>query len=141
MPNDPEIVIRPANLSDVQTLAVLNKRLIVDENHPNPMDINQLTERMSSWLTTEYHGFLYVMEEVVAAYCLYREEVDFYYLRHLYVDRKFRRQGIGTYLLDWMFAHLWQDKEVRLDVLVENQRAIAFYQQYGFQTRILRMHK
>jgi ribosomal protein S18 acetylase RimI-like enzyme len=133
--------IRPATLADVDTLAVLNKRLIEDEKHPNPMNVEQLAERMSGWLQAEYCGYLAFIDDRILAYCLYRDDGKYYYLRHLYVDRDFRRQGIAKRLLDWMYAHIWTDKKVRLDVLAHNESAISFYERYGFQIRVLRLEK
>ena len=43
-----------AKLTDADILAELNKELIEDEQHPNPMNISQLTERMREWLATDY---------------------------------------------------------------------------------------
>ena len=40
-----------AELVDVEGLAELNKGLIEDERHPNPMDVAQLTKRMREWLS------------------------------------------------------------------------------------------
>jgi len=133
--------IRSVTFNDVDTIAVLNKHLIEDEKHPNPMNIEQLAERMSGWLQAEYRGNLVVIDDRVVAYCLYRDDGEYYYLRHLYVDRESRRQGIATRLLDWMYANVWTDKKVRLNVLAHNQSAIAFYERYGFQTRVLGMEK
>lgn len=130
-----------ATLADVETLAKLNKRLIENEQHPNPMNIDQLAERMSSWLQAEYRGYLALVDNQVVAYCLYRDDGKYYYLRHLFVDRDYRRQGVATQLLDWMYARVWPDKKVRLDVLAHNQSAIAFYQRYGFELHVLRMEK
>jgi ribosomal protein S18 acetylase RimI-like enzyme len=130
-----------ATLADIETLAKLNKRLIEDEKYPNPMNVDRLAERMSGWLQAEYRGYLTLIDDQVAAYCLYRDDGKYYYLRHLYVDRDFRRQGIATRLLDWMYANIWMDKKVRLDVLAHNDSAIAFYQRYGFAIRVLRMEK
>ena len=133
--------IIPAKLTDVDTLAVLNKRLIEDEGHPNPMSVEELAERMGGWLQGEYRGYLMIIADRIVAYCLYRDDGDTYYLRQLYVDRDFRRQGIATQMLDWMYANIWTDKKVRLDVLIHNQNAIAFYERYGFEIRVLRMEK
>lgn len=133
--------ITSATLKDVETLAKLNKRLIEDERYPNPMNVAQLTERMTGWLQTEYRSYLVIIAERIAAYCLYRDDGKYYYLRHLYVDRDFRRRGIATQLLDWMYANVWTDKKVRLDVLAHNENAIAFYKRYGFEIRVLQMEK
>jgi hypothetical protein len=68
--------ITPASLTDIDTLAVLNKRLIEDEGHSNPMNVEQLAERMSGWLQGEYRGYLAVIADRIAAYCLYRDDGD-----------------------------------------------------------------
>lgn len=133
--------IIPANHKDIETLAVLNKRLIEDERHPNPMTIEQLSARMTGWLQKEYYSYLAIIDNQTAAYCLYRDADNYYYLRHLYVERDFRRRGIASMLLDWMYDHIWTEKKVRLDVLSHNKGAITFYKQYGFEIRMLGMEK
>jgi ribosomal protein S18 acetylase RimI-like enzyme len=133
--------IAQATLDDVDQLAVLNKYLIEDEQHPNPMNVQQLAERMRGWLQGEYIGYLARIDDRIAAYCLFRDDGDYYYLRHLYVERGFRRRGIATQLLDWMYANIWKDKKVRLSVLVHNEGAIAFYERYGFETKVLKLEK
>jgi ribosomal protein S18 acetylase RimI-like enzyme len=133
--------ITPANLAHVDRLALLNKRLIEDEGHPNPMNIEHLAGRMSGWLANEYTAYLVLLDDEIAAYCLFRDDGDYYYLRQLYVDRGYRRRGIATQLLDWMYQHVWTDKKVRLEVLAHNKPAIAFYEQYGFKVGCLSMEK
>ena len=44
-------------------------------------------------------------------------------------------------LLDWMYAHVWAAKPVRLDVFTHNTDAVAFYRAYGFRVAVLRMEK
>ena len=130
-----------AEPTDVETLAELNKRLIEDERHPNPMDIVQLTERMREWLATDYICYVAKENEDIVAYCLYRDDGGFYYMRQLYVDRAHRRKGIATRLLDWLYENVWTDKKVRLDVLAHNEDAVAFYKRYGFRVGVFRMEK
>jgi ribosomal protein S18 acetylase RimI-like enzyme len=136
-----EMQIMQVTLDDVDRLAVLNKYLIEDEQHPNPMNVEQLAKRMSGWLQAEYTGYLARIDDRIAAYCLYRDDGEYYYLRHLYVDRDFRRQGIATQLLVWMYANIWVDKKVRLGVLAHNEVAIAFYERYGFEIKALQLEK
>ena len=47
-----------AELYDAGRLAEMNRRLIEDERHPNPMNLEQLNRRMSEWLEKEYTGYL-----------------------------------------------------------------------------------
>ena len=130
-----------AEPTDVETLAELNKRLIEDERHPDPMDIVQLTERMREWLATDYICYVAKENEDIVAYCLYRDDGGSYYMRQLYVDRAHRRKGIATRLLDWLYENVWTDKKVRLDVLAHNEDAVAFYKRYGFRVGVFRMEK
>lgn len=130
-----------AELTDADILAELNQELIEDEQHPNPMCIAQLAERMRQWLTTDYICYMAKEKGSIVAYCLYRNDESHYYMRQLYVDRVHRRKGIATRLLDWLYENVWTDKKVRLDVLAHNEDAVAFYQRYGFSIGVFRMEK
>ena len=58
-----------AELADAEILAELNQHLIEDEQHPNPMNITELTERMREWLATDY--ICYTVKEngyIIAVY-------------------------------------------------------------------------
>lgn len=121
-----------AGVADAAVLADMNWRLIEDEGHTNPMNIQQLTDRMLQWLLGEFSAYIAFEESVPVAYCIYRDEGDFFYLRQLYVERGHRREGLATELLDWMFANVWKDRRVRLEVLANNAHAIRFYENYGF---------
>ena len=133
--------ILKAGMGDVKRLAELNQCLISDEQHPNPMNIAELTERMNEWLATDYICYTVGENGHIIAYCLYRDDGGYYYMRQLYVDRAHRRKGIATRLLDWLYENVWTDKKVRLDVLAHNKDAIAFYRRYGFRIGVFRMEK
>ncbi|MEM8782601.1 MAG: N-acetyltransferase [Planctomycetota bacterium] len=53
----------------------------------------------------------------------------------LYVDADHQGRGIGRSLMDAAFAHprLRESDHVFIDVWGENKRALAFYQDYGFE--------
>ena len=133
--------IEPATPADIPALAAMNRRLIEDERHLNPMTVSQLAERMARFLDGGYTAYLARQEGEVVAYALYRDDGEAYYMRHLYVERGYRRRGIATDLLDWLFANVWTGKPVRLDVLAHNEGAIAFYEAYGFRVGCLGMEK
>ena len=133
--------ITRADFSHVEKLAELNKRLIEDERHPNPMNVPQLARRMDEWLRGEYTCYLATEDGFTIAYCLFRDDGEYYYMRQLFVERAHRRKGLATQLLDWMYQNVWTDKKVRLDVLSHNEEAIAFYKAYGFRVGCLRMEK
>jgi ribosomal protein S18 acetylase RimI-like enzyme len=133
--------IRKADISEVEKLAELNQRLIEDEQHPNPMDLQQLTRCMTEWLQGDYTCYVAEEDGATIAYSLFRDDGEYFYLKQLFVERGYRRRGIATAFLDWMYKHIWIDKKVRLDVLSHNKQAIAFYKAYGFRVGCLRMEK
>ena len=96
---------------------------------------------MGEWLHGEYACYLGTEDGSTIAYCLFRDDGEYYYMRQLFVERTRRRKGIATQFLDWMYQNVWTDKKVRLDVLSHNEEAIAFYKAYGFQIGCMRMEK
>jgi GNAT superfamily N-acetyltransferase len=121
-----------AELTDAETLAELNKRLIEDERHPDPMNIAQLTERMREWLATEYICYVAKENGHIVAYCLYRDDGGYYYMRQLYVDRAHRRKGIATRLLDWLYENVWIDKKSQTGCTRSQRRSSRLLQAIRF---------
>ncbi len=130
-----------ADASHVEELAELNRQLIEDERHPNPMTPTELAERMVRWMDEGYTCHVARDGGTIAGYCLFRDDGKHYYLRQLFVARGHRRRGIATALMDWMYANVWSGKPVRLDVFAENEEAVAFYRSYGFRVAVLRMER
>ena len=102
----------------------------------------QFVERMTNWLQDGYRSYLACQNGHTVGYCLFRETPRHYQLCHFFVVRDRRRRGIGTALLDWMYAHVWSGKPVLLEVF-SNAAAVAFYRDYGFRLRstVLRLEK
>ena len=130
-----------AGMAQVAELAELNRQLLEDERHPDPVAAAQLAERMASWLQDGYIGYVARRAGAAVGYCLYRDAGRYYYLRQLFIARTHRRRGLATELLDWMYANVWAGKPVRLDVFAHNDQAVAFYRAYGFRVAVLRMEK
>ena len=135
------MMIERATNGDIPHLAEMNKRLIEDEGHPNPMTVPALVDRMAGWLAGGYTAYVLRQDSEIVAYALIRDDGDTWYIRHLYVERNCRRQGLATQLLDWLLENVCTGKPVRLDVLAHNTGAIAFYEAYGFQVGCLRMER
>ncbi|HVK01950.1 MAG TPA: GNAT family N-acetyltransferase, partial [Armatimonadaceae bacterium] len=75
-----------------------------------------------------------------AGYALYRREPKFVYLRQHFVRAEHRRTGIARDALAWLREHDWADApRVRIDVLVGNSGAIAFWRAAGFRDYCLTM--
>ena len=113
-------------------LAALNKQLIEDEGHANPMDLPELAERMQTWLETEYACYALEDEGRLVAYSLWRDDGDYYYLRQLFTRRDARRNGYASALLDHLEREVYNDKPIRLEVLAGNGGAKVFYEKLGY---------
>lgn len=134
---------RIASQGDVDTLALLNQQLIVDEGHRNAalMTLSQLRDRMKGWLEAEYTAVLFdLQEESNVAYALFRQDPEGIYLRQLFVKAEYRRTGLGRSAMNWLKANTWKNQQhVRLDVLVHNASAIAFWRDMGFEDYCITM--
>jgi GNAT superfamily N-acetyltransferase len=124
---------RRATLADVPHLAELNRQLIQDEGHRNPMTPAELARRMHRWLEGEYEALLFKADEVVVAYALYRPEGDYIYLRQFFVHRHYRRQGIGRRAIELLRSEIWPaNRPIRVEVLAHNKPAGKFWRAVGF---------
>ena len=111
----------------------MNQHLIEDERHRNPMTLADLERRMRGLLEGDYTATLFESEGQVVAYALWTEEPEWVYLRQFFVERGFRRRGIGARAIRTLVDHVWPvDKRVSVDVLVGNHPALEFWRAVGF---------
>src|SRR5439155_22433434 len=119
---------------DCALLAQLNHQLIRDEGHRNRMTVPELEKRMRAWLGGEYRAVVYEEDGGVVAYALFREQPDEIYLRQLFVVRDRRSQGIGRRAVEVLRSQVWpKTKRLTVEVLVSNQRAVAFWRSVGYK--------
>ena len=129
---DGNIAARRATVDDCALLADLNHQLIRDEGHRNRMTVSELEGRMRGWLMGEYAAMIFEAGGEVVAYALFREQADEIYLRQLFVARHHRREGIGRRVFEMLRSDIWPpNKRLTLEVLVQNQAAVAFWRAMG----------
>jgi GNAT superfamily N-acetyltransferase len=122
-----------ATADDCPLLAELNHQLIQDEGHRSRMRVTELERRMRDWLVGDYRAVLFEERSEVVAYALFREFPDEIYLRQLFVVRHRRREGIGHRAVDALRAEVWpKDKRLTVEVLVANDRGVAFWRSVGY---------
>jgi GNAT superfamily N-acetyltransferase len=127
------MTFRPATADNCPRLAELNHQLIRDEGHRNRMTIAELEQRMRGWLSSEYQAVLFEDAGEVVAYALFREQPEEIHLRQLFVVRHRRSQGIGRRAVEMLRTQVWpKTKRLTVDVLVANQRGVAFWRQAGY---------
>lgn len=120
----------------------MNQRLIEDEGHRNLMSLADLAWRMEGWLAKDYSASLFVRDDRVVAYALWRDEAGWIYLRHFFVERRARREGIGRAAFRHLHEEIWPTgKRVRVSVLIGNLPAIAFWHSLGFADYHLTLEK
>ncbi len=136
-----ELGVRTATDADVSVLAQMNKHLIEDEGHSNPMTVPQLAQRMRGWIATgSFVAILFEREGQPVAYALYRNDPSSVYLRHFFVAREWRRQGVGREALRLLrTAVLPVGKALQVDVLFANAPGRAFWHAMGFESYVVRM--
>lgn len=130
---------RIATLEDCRLLAEMNHQLLQDERHRNRfMTLPQLEGRMRGFLSGEYRGVIFEEGGEVVAYALYREQPDEIYLRQLFVVRDRRRRGHGRRAMAILRSDIWpNNKRLRVDVLLHNTDAIAFWRAVGYKDYLL----
>lgn len=131
---------RLATPLDAPALAAMNQDLIRAEGHRNRMALPELERRMAGWLSGEYRAAVFEDGGLAVGYALFRSEPEYVYLRQFYVRPDSRRRGVGRGALDWLRRHAWADAaRVRIEVLVGNAPAIAFWRAVGFEDYSLAM--
>ncbi len=125
---------------DAALLAPLNQQLIRDVVHRNSLNLDQLAERMSTWLRGEYRAVVFEEGTPPVGYSLFRREPEYVYLRQLFVLPERRRQGIGRNALHWLWCNAWLGAPLlRVDVLVENTAGHEFWRCVGFREYCITM--
>lgn len=133
-----KVSVTRATPEDAGLIAAMNKQLIEDERHENPMTVAELTERMRGWLESDYAAFLFKAELNTMGYALINTKEQPAYLRQFFIARDQRRQGLGTAAFRAL-CETFGESALDLDVLAWNQNAIAFWKSLGFAERSVRM--
>lgn len=133
-----------ATLDDIPILVTMNRQLAEDEQHRNRFKPDEWFEaRMESFLNGEYEATIFEQDGNVLAYALYRnhpEHSDTIYLRQIFVDRSYRRQGVGHEAIEILMKEVWpREKRLTVEVLSGNEAAYSFYRSVGFEEYCLEL--
>jgi len=125
--------IDQATTADIPLLAALNLELYEDEQHPYPMELPALTERMARWVAGEYRVLLFRRGTRVTGYAVWRNEEFGAYLRQFFICRDQRRQGFGRAVMKLLCRDEFpKGRPLHLDSSTWNAGAIAFWHALGF---------
>ena len=131
--------IIPCTQADTEILAAMNKQLIEDERHDNPMDIPQLQERMAGFLSGDYIAVFCADDKSnILGYALVNKTASPLYLRQFFICRESRRKGYGKQFFSQLLEYLGTDM-IDIEVIVWNEAGKAFWENLGFQPRSIYM--
>lgn len=124
---------RIADADDVPRLAAFNQQLIDDERHRDRMSLAELEQRMSAFLRADYQAAIFELGGDPIGYALFRPEPEHLYLRQFYIRPDMRRRGCGRCAMTWFKQLAWRNhSRIRVDVLITNTAALAFWRSVGF---------
>ncbi len=134
--------IRMATEEDLPLLAQMNKHLFEDAGSHNPMSVDALRDRMATWLAAdEWKIIVLAQEETIFGYMVYQvrpdsyePEIAFVYVRQYFIERNWRRKGLGRAAFDALArAYFPARSKVVIDALASDPNATAFWAALGFQ--------
>ena len=141
---------RLATMDDCSLLAELNQRFLLEEGHknvflpalgpPDAIPLNRLLERMQRWLSQRHEAVVFSVQDQVVAYALYEEGKYNLGLQQFFVVPDRRRTGIGRRCFEVLRSEYWpHNKRISLEVLTDNEPAVAFWRAMGFRNYSLEM--
>ena len=134
------IMLRKADISDLNKLATMNKQLIEDERSRNTMNMDQLQVRMRDWMTSDWEIDILCHSSDIVGYVLYQfhpysnnlNPTDVY-LRQYFIKREYRNQGYGRQGIELLLTERLQTvNTITIEVLETNPDGIRFWERVGF---------
>lgn len=141
------LILRPALPADLDALAVMNRHLVEDEGHRNPMSVPEFRDRFDRFLTVEgWTVEVIETEGAIAGFATWRREPDpsqesgyRVHLRQFFIARDRRGSGIGRAAVAHLQARVPAGDRMYIDVLETNPGGRAFWAALGFVPYALRM--
>ena len=128
---------------DIPLVAAMNRRLQQDEC-ADVLPTEQIEARLRGWIGSgQYSVLLIKHSDQVVGYLLYTTEPlesSAIYIRQLYIERNYRRQGYGAATIQ-AFAenHTERGRPIEIDVFTWNNAGHAFWEAIGFHPCHTRM--
>ena len=119
---------RLADLADLRRLTRMNQHLIEDERDTQVTSPQQIEQNFIDWLDNPIYTITLAItpntkRHESLAYAVCRDDNEFTYLRHFFVSRTARRQGVGQRFIHELSKQISPEKPLRLNVLHQNTDA------------------
>ena len=143
------MLIRPANVKDIESIRILNTSIMEKVNQACDTDlvpyfaqteagkhyfIEALERKDGCFFVAEDNNALVGYVNGGTKEVLYRKS-KYFEIENLGVSPDYKRSGIGTQLLEtitnWAKDHGYQ--KIYLESYIKNSQAIAFYKKHGYQ--------
>ncbi|MDO5617338.1 ribosomal protein S18-alanine N-acetyltransferase [Kocuria sp.] len=126
-PGAPEWNLRAATVADVATIETLEQQLFPEDAWSLEMILSEITHPTRSYWVAEAHG-------QVMGYAGVMVVADTADVQNIAVAPEHEGQGVGTALLTTLHREAKERgaREVLLEVRVDNHRAQALYQRFGY---------
>lgn len=131
--------IRNAQSSDLKMLATMYRQLRVDALYPRTYEsLNALEIKLDDLMRNfGWQATLLEEDHKILGYCLWQKRDDAIYIRQFWIARTLRREGYGRKFIELIKKYYWQNQRIKLEVLHQNRRAIAFWESLGFSMQAL----
>lgn len=118
-------MIRKVTEKDFSRIYELGK--LLHENYENLYNLEELTKK-------EYFKTLVAEESKnIVGFLMYTDLDGMIDIMDIVVDNSYRRQKIGSLLMDEMITNSKKDSKFYLEVNVKNEPAIQMYEKFGFK--------
>ncbi len=130
-----ELHYKTSNVDDIDRLLEIQKGHVLRYEDPTIVNVNDVLKRVEMNLRSNIESYttVWIDDEIVGYYRMV-EDYDFYYdLSFLYVLKEYRRQGIGTQIIE----HLKQqaDDPIHVTVLMNDTNVYDFLTNQNFQIK------
>jgi len=99
--------------------------------HSNYKRLYQLEKMIDDEYTKT---FVYLKDDLVLGFIMYIDIIETIDIIDIIVHPDYRNKKIGSYLMDTLFSEIdFSTKTITLEVNVNNEKAINFYQKFGFE--------
>ncbi len=141
------LTLRAHRESDLDVLAAMNRALIEDQGHRNPMDVPALRRRFDRFVAEGRSIDVFERADTLVGFASHQEEETQvapsgrqFHLHQFYIDRAHRRGGLGREAFGLLVATRWRPgARVVIDVLEANPIGRRFWESLGFVPYALTM--
>lgn len=129
--------LKIASLEHLDELTQMNIELRCEEGTDTPMSNDAVMRRMQQFISSdEFSVYLLKNDYLIYGYALVNVDAQPAYLRQLFIKEAYRNNGLGENFMTMLMKELAIDR-LDVDVMLNNEKAIRFYERLGFRRRYL----